>query len=124
MSNNFGGIPIGGIISWHKSFSATPPTKPYGWVECNGQTITDANSIYNGQTVPDLNSTQRFLRGASSSGGTSGSDTHSHTVNSTTLSSNAIAGVSTTVVISVSASTSSESTLPTYFEVVFLIKIK
>jgi hypothetical protein len=67
--------PIGSIIAWHKSFPNTPGL-PVGWVECNGQVISDAASVYNGQTVPNLNSDTQdgsvasgmFLRGASTSG--------------------------------------------------------
>jgi hypothetical protein len=46
--------PIGAIIAWHKSFTNTP-TLPSNWVECNGQTLSDAESVYNGQVIPNLN---------------------------------------------------------------------
>ncbi len=70
--------PIGAIIAWHKNLSFTPDL-PYGWVECNGQTLNDGESPYNLQAMPDLNSTPpgiypppngggRFLRGSSHSG--------------------------------------------------------
>lgn len=67
--------PIGSILPWHKSFANTPAL-PSGWLECNGQTISDAGSPYNGQTLPNLNSNTQdgstssgmFLRGASTSG--------------------------------------------------------
>ncbi len=53
-----------------------------GWVECNGQTITDPDSPYYGATVPDLNGTttgtKRFLRGSTTSGATGGSESHQH----------------------------------------------
>ena len=45
------------------------------WAECNGQVLSDAGSPLNGVTLPDLNGAQRFLRGASASGGMGGSDT-------------------------------------------------
>lgn len=67
--------PIGTIIAWHKDFNNTP-TLPAGWAECNGQTLSNANSPYDGQTLPDLNGQNYFLRGASTSGATGGSDTH------------------------------------------------
>ncbi len=67
-------VPRGSIIAWHKSLTGTP-NLPDGWVECNGQTISDAASVYNGQTVPNLNgqfqshhSRGVFLRGDVSSG--------------------------------------------------------
>jgi hypothetical protein len=73
-----GAPPIGTIQAWHKSLSGTPPL-PWGWMECNGQVVTDAESPYNGVAVPNLNavftteagvtsSAGRFLRGGSVSG--------------------------------------------------------
>lgn len=46
--------PIGSITAWHKSFASTPAL-PSNWVECNGQTLSDADSVYNGQVIPNLN---------------------------------------------------------------------
>ncbi len=67
-------VPRGSIIAWHKSLTGTP-NLPDGWVECNGQTISDSDSVYNGQIVPNLNgqfqsyhSRGVFLRGGVSSG--------------------------------------------------------
>jgi len=67
--------PIGTIKAWHKSFTNTPAL-PYGWVECSGQTLSDADSVYNGQVIPNLNSATQdgstssgmFLRGGVTSG--------------------------------------------------------
>jgi microcystin-dependent protein len=67
--------PVGSIAAWLKSHANTPAL-PSGWVECNGQTLSDADSVYNGQTIPNLNGENRFLRGNSSSGGTGGEDSH------------------------------------------------
>ena len=55
---------------------------PSNYVECNGQVLSDADSIYNGETIIDLNdiTTSKFLRGNTSSGGTGGSTTHTHSV--------------------------------------------
>lgn len=59
------------------------PFLPPGFVECNGQTLSDAESPFNGLVIPDLNSgSNRFLRGSLTSGTTGGAATHSHTVNS------------------------------------------
>lgn len=69
--------PIGTVNSWLKSFTNTP-TLPFGWVECNGQTLSDADSVYDGQTIPDLNGDNRFLRGNATSGDTGGSEEHNH----------------------------------------------
>ena len=60
-------VPIGAIIAWHKDFANTPAL-PGRFVECNGQTLSDADSPYNGQTIPDLNGNARFLRGSGTSG--------------------------------------------------------
>ena len=67
-------MPIGIIIPWHKSMTGVPGTLPAGWLECNGQTISDASSPLNGQTLPDLNSQLwgggrgHYLRGGTTSG--------------------------------------------------------
>lgn len=75
-------LPIGSIIAWQKSTTGVPATLKGGWVECNGQTLSDASSPMNGQTIPDLNGNSagnnRFLRGNSSSGGTGGAEGHTH----------------------------------------------
>ncbi len=72
--------PIGSIIAWHKDMSGTP-SLPYGWVECNGQTLNDPASPYHNQVIPNLNGDPNgadspgldekagmFLRGGTSSG--------------------------------------------------------
>ncbi|MBA7624936.1 hypothetical protein ES703_32356 [subsurface metagenome] len=66
--------PIGSVMSWLKTYPNTPALLG-GWVECNGQTLSDAESVYDGQVIPDLNGGNRFLRGNSISGGTGGSST-------------------------------------------------
>jgi len=55
-------------------------TIPSGWVECSGQTLSDAESVLNGIVIPNLNGQNRFLRGNATSGGTGGSETHTLTV--------------------------------------------
>ncbi|MFN3780659.1 MAG: hypothetical protein ACK4SO_00615, partial [Candidatus Kapaibacteriota bacterium] len=72
--------PIGSIIAWHKDFTNTPAL-PYGWVECNGQTLNDPASPYHNQVIPNLNGdpngadspglsekAKMFLRGGTTSG--------------------------------------------------------
>jgi hypothetical protein len=124
----YSGVPVGGIIAWAKSLTNTPAL-PIGYVECNGQTLSDANSVYNGIVIPNLNgstdATKRFLRGATTSGGTGGSATHTHSVGSATdnhfiTSASPIA----TAVTSISVSTGSASTIPTYYEVVYVMRVK
>lgn len=63
----FGIVPVGTIMAWHKSLSGTP-SLPAGWVECNGQVLSDPASPYDGQMIPDLNGQGRFLRGSTTSG--------------------------------------------------------
>ena len=69
--------PIGAIFPWLKSFANTPALIS-GWVECNGQTLNDGDSVYNGQVIPNLNGNNQFMRGNSTSGGTGGSATMAH----------------------------------------------
>ncbi|MCP4137703.1 MAG: hypothetical protein GY754_42460 [bacterium] len=63
-------VPVGTIMAWHKNGAGSSAVDflSNNWVECNGQTIYDFGSHWNGKTVPDLNSSGRFLRGASTSG--------------------------------------------------------
>jgi microcystin-dependent protein len=66
--------PIGSVVAWLKSYANTPAL-PSGWVECNGQTLSDVDSVFTGQAIPNLNGANRFLRGNSTSGGTGGAAT-------------------------------------------------
>lgn len=66
------GVPVGTIMAWHKDLPGTPAL-PDGWVECNGQVVTDPESPYFDANVPNLNSADgyvsgRFLRGGATSG--------------------------------------------------------
>jgi len=106
---------------------------PTGWVECNGQVLDDENSIYDGETIPDLNGDNRFLRGEISSGGTGGTETHNHKFHSQgggTLGGWASDGASTfDSAGNVSSATGDEytnkiSTLPTYYEIVWIMRVK
>ncbi len=75
-------VPIGGIIAWHKDFANTPALLS-NYVECNGQVLSDSQSLYDGQTIPDLNGNARFLRGSATSG-TEEADAfqgHNHNIN-------------------------------------------
>jgi hypothetical protein len=72
-------VPIGSILPWYKSLTGVPAL-PYGWVECNGQTLSDVHSPLNGQVIPNLNGnasgadtfsnskTAVYLRGGANSG--------------------------------------------------------
>lgn len=138
-----GVVPVGAIIAWHKSFTNTPAL-PSGFVECNGQVLNDAESVYNTQTIPDLNSgTQRFIRGASTSGTTGGADTvtlaignmpaHTHTL--TSVNNNSSAGTTghvveagaannDTVTTSSQGSGTAFSILPSYIQMVWIMRVK
>jgi hypothetical protein len=72
--------PIGSIIFWHKSLTGIPGTLPLGWVECNGQTISDSESPINGQVIPNINGDGRFIRGSEISGTTQVSQNKSQTL--------------------------------------------
>jgi hypothetical protein len=121
-------VPIGGVIGWLMSLTNTPAL-PAGYVQLNGQVLTDALSPYNGQTLPNLNTgTQRFLRGASTSGGTGGSDTHTHPLTislstglcGTAFGANNVIQTASLVNATVTGST---STLPSYYQVVWVMRV-
>jgi hypothetical protein len=121
-------VPIGSVIAWLKSYPNTP-SLPTGWVECNGQTLSDAGSVYNGQVIPNLNNsggaaTNRFLRGATASGGTGGSETHTHSVSLPQRPDQSGSGTAWYGAGSTPINTGSESTLPSYYEVVWIIRVK
>lgn len=117
--------PLGVVMAWLKSFTGIPAL-PDGWVECNGQVLSDIDSPFNGQTIPDLNGssgTNRFLRGSTTSGTTGGSEEHTHNVtipNGTKGNSGyaEFAGAPGT------RTTTSVSTLPSYYEVVWIMRVK
>jgi len=124
--------PIGSVTAWLKSYTNVP-TLPDNWVECNGQTLTDADSLFNGQAIPDLNGftgTQNFLRGGgasdgstpTASGATGGAETHTHTISKP--GSNASGSGETGYTGTTAATASSSSSLPTNYEVVWIIRIK
>lgn len=81
-----GTVMLGGLIEWFKSYTSVPSLLA-SYVECNGQSLSDTQSIFNGLTIPNLNGsgggTQRFLRGSTTSGTTGGAATHTHTATNT-----------------------------------------
>ncbi len=117
-SRSIGDTPIGGIVAWAKSLSGVPNLAE-GWVECDGSVLSDALSPLNGQTIPDLNGDNRFLRGEATSGGTGGSESHSHGI--LTEADTPAGGASE---LPNSASTAGASTLPTYYEVVWIMRVR
>lgn len=128
-SRSIGDVPLGGIVAWAKSLSGVPNLSE-GWVECDGSVLVDALSPLNGQTLPDLNGDNRFMRGASTSGGTGGSETHIHTGStgsqSSTRSDIATTGGATLSNAHVhnSLTINATSTLPTYYEIVWIMRVR
>ncbi len=111
-------VPIGSIIAWASSMPNTPDL-PGAWVECDGQEIKDASSPYDGQSVPNLNGgtgeSQRFLRGATSSGATGGSEEHYHGADRSQKYGDSRKPV---------GATGRTRHVPPYYEVVWIIRIK
>lgn len=121
--------PIGAIIAWAKTLTGVP-SLPTGWVECNGQVLSDADSPLNGQMIPNLNNSgggaaNRFLRGATTSGGTGGSETHTHAF-AATLGDTDRTGADTNHYgfSSATTATNSTSTLPSYYSVIWCMRVK
>ena len=119
--------PIGAVVAWLKSYTNTPQTLPGGWVECNGQTLDDEDSVYDTQTIPDLNGDNRFLRGNSTSEGTGGtsSSAHTHDAEGTYRCSSTAAGTSMSSdgEITIGAATATNN-LPPYYNIVWIMRIK
>lgn len=118
-----GFCPIGAILPFLKSFGAGL-TVPLGWQECDGSAITAGT--FAGSNTPDLNSTKSFLRGGVGSGGVGGTDTHNH--GGSTGLPNATVAVNTVGLGAAGAdrhshSISNVSHLPTYYGVVFIMRI-
>lgn len=124
-----GMVPVGTVLPWLKSLTNCPALDDR-FVECNGQTLSDAGSVFNGVVIPNLNGgTYRMLRGASTSGGTGGSDTvdltHNHGLSSTGSISLAGGGGSTVTLGSPNNGLSAtQSILPAYYNVVFIMRVK
>lgn len=108
--------PVGAILAWVKDMPGVPPL-PDGWLECNGQTISDPESPMNGQAVPNLNG--RFLRGYTTSGGVGGSQTHNHFVSPSSGQGN-----NGFYQCGPCYYTNYADHLPPYYNVVWIIKIK
>lgn len=116
--------PIGAVMGWLKSFTNTPQTLPVGFVECNGQVLSDGDSVYDGQTLPDLNGDNQFLRGNSTSGGTGGSETMAHT-HSITFEANGVntGGIATSRAATTGQASNTENR-PPFYNMVWIMRIK
>jgi len=127
-------VPIGAIVAWAKSFAGVPALEADTlFVECNGQVLNDPASLLDGQTMPDLNTTQRFLRGNTTSGTTAGDDSHAHGPPSGASSDPKYTSSGTTrycwgsydsAGIRNATQTTPSSSLPVHYEIVWLIRVK
>lgn len=125
--NRVSQLPIGAVLGWIKTFSNTP-SLPANYVECNGQAISEARSPYNSGNVPDLNNnggggSKRFLRGSTTSGSEGGVDTHFHCVYENGYYICTDTPDSYVIYDITDDYTSSDSHLPPYYEVVWIVRI-
>lgn len=118
--------PLKSTIFWPKSFG-TATVLPTGWIECNGQAITDPDSPLVGQTAPDLNGAldgiKKFLRGSSTSGTTGGAESFSYSHSHTKSGSGGFQQYDPGGFGMTTASLT-QSILPPYYEGVWIMKIK
>ena len=114
---------IRSVMAWLKNYENTPAL-PDSWIAAKGQALLDPESPYHEQNLPNLNGTnagtRRFLRGSNSSGSTGGTETHSHNIGFPAETS---AGFGTDV-HGHPGITETSSTLPSYYEVVWIIRVK
>lgn len=136
-SRSIGDVPIGGIVSWAKTLSGVPNLAE-GWVECNGQVLSDGLSSLNGITIPDLNGDNRFLRGNSTSGGVGGDEAMAHTHGINIQSAAAVGGSTvqsgaddirelnqhTHEVNGTSNGASNEENRPPFYDVVWVMRVR
>ena len=140
-----GGVPIGTVISFLKDYAgaaALAELQADGWAFCEGTTPA-AQGLIGAviTTTPNLNGQNQFLRGADTSGGTGGSASHSHLSpvvfggDGHHLKATWGYGGGSSAAGSIAFNwgsnsnrphmrTSSASSLPPYYDVVWLIKVK
>jgi hypothetical protein len=111
-------LPIGSVVGWCRDLAGAL-TLPGKWVECNGQLLNDGESPLNLLNIPNLNGEQRFLRGASASGGTGGADTW-NLAGEVAVDNNLDASTTTVA----SAPQPDLPLLPSYYEVVWVMRVK
>ena len=82
----------------------------------------------NGLNAPDLNGAQGgvpvFLRGATTSGGTAGNEIHSHRLPLNVNGGSVVTGADVTVFPPVIYNSDPASSLPPYYELVWVLRIK
>ena len=112
-------VPIGAILPWVKTLTGL--ALPGTFLECDGTNIVDADSPMNGQALPNLSGNNYHLRGNSTSGGTGGGTSHGHSLSTSGRGRGMIGDAATFVT---STSTGGASSLPSYYDVVWVMKIK
>jgi hypothetical protein len=119
-------VPLAGIIPYDDSYVDATGVLVDGWVWCDGNVITDVLSPFVGENTPLLNGTtdtdKRFLLGSSPieiTGLLVGSPTHGHTFPQVT---NIDYDNSSTV--NWYASLTAASSIPKYYEVKFMMRIR
>lgn len=128
-------VPVGTVLPWLKSLTNTPALDDR-FVECNGQTLSDAESVYNGVVIPNLNGAVDtglkgyFLRGHSSSGVIESSQNlaHTHTIGTTNTNYNLgnayAAGSASTTGNATSSSNGGAEARPHNYSVVYIMRVK
>ena len=100
-------------------------TVRFNYAECNGDLLSDPDSVYNGAKLPNINGstdmTKLFLRGSTSGSGATSVPTHTHDV---TLSVSGNAVGSDSVAVATTYTTTASMAIPPYYEVVFIIRVK
>ena len=122
-----GSAPVGCVLAWLKGFPNSPAL-PASWAECNGQVLAAAESVFDGTTLPDLNGALGgapvFLRGANTSGGTGGNEAHTHGVDLNINGGSAPQGADFVMVPPGAYNTGAAPSLPTYYAVVWVMRVK
>jgi len=128
--SGWGIVPLKTIVAWDKDWQGTASLDD-GWLQTLGQVISDSDSTFNGATLPDIGSNDanaRFLRGYTSSTGTGGnaSTTHTHSVIGGTAIYYASGGNTKYAFTSASIMTTSTNVQhsPLYYDVCFIMRIK
>lgn len=120
LTNVVGIVPVGGVIQWAKDIAGVP-SLPANFQECDGTVIS--SGPMSGQNTPDYNSANAFPRGNTTSGGTGGATTHTHTVPATNLSYRNNLDASRNNYLTNNQVTSADSHLPPYVDMVFVMRI-
>lgn len=119
-----GGVPIGAIVMW--SGDQFGMSIPDGFVFCNGGFVSDPASPINGAAIPDFNVARRFARGNTASGGVGGSDTHNHLATTPEGSARTDGGEQASFLRNPGEAfiTASGSSLPSYGDVIFIMRVR